>query len=341
MRIGYACKTIADSKALTESLNEKSTTVTWLNRQKKSVAEQRMLDIAKHNAQYILRVLNYITEISKIYPEMKMFRIGSGILPAYTHPDWKYFWKQPDVIKFLESNFFRIGEFARKNDIRLSMHPNQYVCLASDRDEVVERSIEEFEYHTDVIKYMGYGKKFQDFKCNIHLGGRRGPEGFLKSYNKLSPEARNCITLENDEMSWGLDDILPLGNQIPIVLDIHHHLVNTGGEYITPSDPRIKQVINSWRGVRPVIHYSVSREEAVTPYVNVKQIDKINIVEALEKGARKQKIRAHSDMYWHHASNCWAKEFFDDFDIMCEAKNKNLAVINLIKDLKNKNDKRY
>ena len=108
---------------------------------------------------------------------------------------------------------------------------------------------------------MGYGKTFQDFKCNVHISGRQGPAGIIHAVNKrLSPEARNCITIENDEMSWGIDASLELVDTCALVLDIHHHWVRTG-EYILPTDDRYLRMIDSWRGVRPVIHYSYSRDE--------------------------------------------------------------------------------
>ena len=149
---------------------------------------------------------------------------------------------------------------ARALDVRLSMHPGQFTVLASDNADIVDRSIEEFEYHTDVIRYMGYGQTFQDFKCNVHISGRQGPAGIRSALKRLSPEARNAITIENDENKWGIADSLELADDLALVLDIHHHWCREG-EYIKPTDDRFARVIDSWRGVRPAIHYSYSRTE--------------------------------------------------------------------------------
>ena len=107
---------------------------------------------------------------------------------------------------------------------------------------------------------MGFGKTFQDFKCNVHISGKQGPRGIMMALRRLSPEARNTLTIENDEMTWGLDASLELIKDCALVLDIHHHYIKTG-EYIEPTDDRFKGVLDSWRGVRPVIHYSYSRDE--------------------------------------------------------------------------------
>jgi hypothetical protein len=45
----------------------------------------------------------------------------------------------------------------------------------------------------------------------------------------------------------------------------------------------------------------------------------------LAQGYKKQKMRAHSNFYWNTEVNEWASSFWDQFDIMCESKAKNLA----------------
>ena len=330
-RIGFACKYLhpdqTQKKKLLEELQrpltEKCTTVAWLNRQTRDVAEQRLWDIMEHNAAAARRLVEYVGSLE---PELRMVRLGSNQLPMYTQPDWRYFWSKPDVVAYCEKHYAQVGAAARTLDVRLSMHPGQFCVLASDNIEIVQRSIEEFEYHADLIRWMGYGCRFQDFKCNVHISGRRGPDGIRNVLSKLSPEARNCITIENDEMSWGLDASLELEKDVALVLDIHHHWVRTG-EYIQPTDDRYRRVIDSWRDAnRPVIHYSVSREDLLVDHDS----DTLpNMDTLLESGYKKQKLRAHSDYMWNEAANDWALSFWDTADIMVESKAKNLASVKL------------
>jgi UV DNA damage repair endonuclease len=181
-----------------------------------------------------------------------------------------------------------------------------------------------------MARWMGYGKTFQDFKINVHISGKRGPEGIRLAYKRLSPEARNCITIENEENSWGLDDCLSLIDVVPIVLDLHHNWCREG-EYIDADSDSVKRVIDSWRGVRPVLHYSVSREDILVDHCSNTLPDR-NLL--IESGKNKQKLRAHSDFYWNNAVNDWALSFTDNFDIMCESKGKNLASFKLYDRLK-------
>ena len=259
--------------------------------------------------------------VGKQHEDLRMVRLSSDLLPVYTEPSWCGFWRIPSVRDACERGFREVGALARERGVRLSFHPGQFTVLASDNPDIVNRSIEEFEYHTDMARWMGYGQKFQDFKINVHISGRQGPEGIKRVMQRLSPEARNCITIENDEISWGIDSSLELVNTCALVLDIHHHWIHTG-EYIDANDDRVKRIIDSWRGVRPVIHYSVSREDCIVEHPRHIRPD---LPSLLENGYKKAKLRAHSNFYWNTAVNEWALSFRDNFDIMCESKGKNLA----------------
>ena len=332
-RIGFACKYMhpdqTQKKKLLEEvqrpLNTRSTTVQWLNRQTVDVAEERLWDIMVHNIASYKRLIEYV---GSLHPELRMVRLGSDVLPVYTEPTWSYYWRKSDVRDYAAREFAKVGETARALDVRLSMHPGQFTVLASDNPEIVERSIEEFEYHTDVIRWMGYGQTFQDFKCNVHISGRQGPAGIKHAVDtRLSQEARNTITIENDENKWGIDASLELANTCALVLDIHHHWCREG-EYIHPTDNRFSRIIDSWRGVRPVIHYSVSREDVLAGHPLDVQPD-MDILLAGEY--KKAKLRAHSDYMWNSAVNDWALSFLPYADIMVESKAKNLASIALHK----------
>jgi UV DNA damage endonuclease len=327
-RIGFCCKflkttDVGNDLLLCETdpnINGRSTTITWLNRQTVTAAEQRLWDIMQHN---IAAAGRLVETVGAMPANQRMVRVGSDLLPAYTEPNWSYFWQRSDVRDYCAQHFAEVGARARELDVRLSFHPGQFCCLASDSDDVVRRSIEEFEYHTDCARWMGYGTSWHDhgFKINIHLSGRAGAAGFRRSILKLSPEARNLITVENDEYQGSLADVIGLGDTVAVVMDIHHHLINSH-EYIQATDPRVQQVVDSWRGVRPVMHYSQSREDLLVGH-DPEQLP--DLVQLMAQGVKKQRLRAHSDFYWNQACNRWALSFADRFDICCESKAKNLA----------------
>jgi UV DNA damage endonuclease len=329
-RIGFACKWIdrpdqVDGIKPTDECkqyNTGTTTVAWLKRQSRTTAEEKLWDLMKSNIESTRKL---VERVGTLDDKLRMVRLSSDILPVYTQPDFAYFWRQSDVRAYLEKEFTRVGDIARRSNVRLSMHPGQFTVLASENPGIVERSIEEFEYHVDMARYMGYGKSFQDFKINVHISGKRGPAGIIDALQRLTPEARNCITIENDENCWGIDSSLELSQHCALVLDIHHHWIRTG-EYIQPTDDRCLRIIDSWRGVRPVVHYSVSREDVLVDHCADTMPDMTSLLAA---GYKKQKMRAHSDFYWNSAVSKWALTHSNWADIMCESKGKNIASFKL------------
>ncbi|WP_337036587.1 UV damage endonuclease UvsE [Pantoea agglomerans] len=307
MKLGFACKYLnSDGKQFFPL---------------RATTRKRFLSLShdeRHQLIYEITVTNlnnlYLTleHLATLPEPLRMMRIGSDLLPLYTVPE-----ATPLFTEFLPELyplFARCGELARAHHIRLSFHPGQYTVLASDNPDVVVRALEDVEYHTLCACLMGYGKTFQDFKINIHMNGKAGFDGFKRSFNQLSPEARLMLTVENDEISCSLDDVLQAAPLCPVVLDIHHHWVKES-EFIQPDDARVARVIDSWRGVRPVLHYSISQEG---------MIPQEGWPDQQQLGVSKSKLRAHSDYFFNPTLNAWALSF-QDFDIMCEVKMKNLA----------------
>lgn len=326
-RFGFCCKWLDDPSetagmkvnAKNRELNGRSTTMRWL-REHSDQAEQRQWDIMNHNAR---AALNMVERVGSLPAHRRMVRLGSEMLQGYTESSWKAWWQRPEIQDHCAKIFAPVGEAARRLDVRLSFHPGQFCVLASESDEIVERSIEEFEYHADMARWMGYGSEWHDrgFMINVHLSGKGGPDKFLRTLKRLTPEARNLITIENDEISNGLDLTLLVAQHVALVLDIHHHWVKTG-EYINPQDDRVQRVVESWRGVRPGMHFSTSREDLLVDHDPRNRPD-LDVLVA--RGFKKQQLRAHSDFCWNHAVNQWALTFADQFDIEVEAKGKNLA----------------
>ena len=324
-RVGFACKYVHPDqslppkrlKSIQQRLTERATTDKWMKAHMDE-AHNKLWELIQHNTQSAYNMVQYVGSLPA---GQRMVRLGSDQLPFYTHADWSYFYKRSDVRDFLERQYARVGDLARELDVRLSMHPGQFTVLASDRDDVVERSIDEMEYHADIARMMGYGAVFQDFKINVHLSGRRGAQGIRDIYGRLSPELRNMMTIENDEYTSGLRDILELEDLFALVFDTHHHWVHSN-EFIDPQRDDFQRVIASWRGVRPAMHYSVSRPEYLTEVADDTLPDR-NMLKAA--GYPSTKLRAHSDYYTHTASNDMIAEFWPYADIMAEAKMKNLA----------------
>lgn len=327
-RIGFACQyrhpqrnlSAGELKTIEAALNPRTTTLRWLESVAPEVAHAKLVEIIEHNLEAQLRLLAYVATLPDA---LKMLRLSSDLLPFYSHPKVCAFYRQPHIQSMLIKGFAAIGVAARAAGIRLSMHPGQYCVLGSDKPEVVENSLAEFEYHADMIRMMGYGRQFQDFKCNIHIAGRLGAEGIRSIWSRLSKEAQNCITFENDEKTYGVDDCIGLADLAPVVLDVHHCWIHED-DYMPAQSPRVARIIESWRGVRPTMHYSQPQERLQELGFTAEQkLEMDSLMQVLSK----RDLYGHSDMMWNRWTNEYVTGFLDRFDVMFESKHKNVATL--------------
>ena len=156
-RVGFACKIQTEHDKADKKLNTTTTTLTYLNKQTRDKAVEKIWTIIHHNCEVLKRQVEWVGSLPR---DQRQFRISSDLFPAYTHEDWMWFYFQPDVVDYFEKHLSKVGVIARGKDVRLSFHPGQFCVLASENDGIVDNSIVEFEYHTDVARYMGYGRQF-------------------------------------------------------------------------------------------------------------------------------------------------------------------------------------
>jgi UV DNA damage repair endonuclease len=310
-------------------MNPGTVTVTMLDRLGPARAVEKLLDVLRRNVQALHLQL---AEVARHPPRRRLLRLNSGLLPAYTHPVGRPLYREREVAELVEAGFAHAGRKAREAGIRIGLHPDQFCVLNSASPKTLENSVAEMEYHADMLRMMGLtgGWHPQGAHVNVHVGGRaEGTAGFRRGLALLSDEARGLVTVENDEVSFGLEEVLELADAVPVVVDIHHHWIKSGGEYLRPEDPRLDRVRASWRGVRPVAHVSVSREGLLEGWDPDALPDFARLVEG---GLRPKDLRAHSDRMWNRALNALVAEHLSWADFEVEAKAKNLAVDDLERD---------
>ena len=137
-RIAQCCQ--FNDKALVKRYNLGTTTKTYAL---KEGGKQRVQTKAISNCKKLLDI------ISTYFPtqpkNLRAFRISSELLPCYTL-DFTAPWYD-EIRDEIKEILAETGRAARKHSIRLSVHPAQYTVLASNKAEVVKKSIEDLEYH--------------------------------------------------------------------------------------------------------------------------------------------------------------------------------------------------
>lgn len=335
-RLGFCCTFIPDADPAHRTLKAAKDaaklmnlgTVTMAHLQRLGPAERRkkLEDVVRHNLAALERQIAWVAARP---PLERLLRMASSLLPGYTHPTAVPLYAEPSLRALIEAGLARIGERARAGGVRLSMHPGPFCIIASRNPNAQANGIAELEYHAEAMAMLGYGSGWhpQGAHVNIHVGGREpGIDGFRENLSLISETARNLLTVENDESLFGLDAVLRLGERIPVVLDLHHHWVESRGAYLEPDDPRIQAVIASWRGVRPVSHISVSRESLLPDHDPAALPDYAALSES---GHSWRDLAAHSDLMWNEAVNALVARHLAWSDFEIEAKGKNQASVPL------------
>jgi len=180
---------------------------------------QKLSEICFHNASNLYLALETVRRLG-----IRAFRIMSPLFPRMTHPAVGYLLEDLPEAKKIRKKMQETRIFARKNDIRLSFHPDQFVVLSSPHSQVVANSIRELEYHGMLADAVGADV------INIHAGGVYGDKVQTLQRLKdvlphLSAAVRKRLTLENDDVSYTPRDLLSFCERysIPFVYDVHHH----------------------------------------------------------------------------------------------------------------------
>jgi UV DNA damage endonuclease len=183
---------------------------------------QKLSEICLHNTSNLYLALETVKRLG-----IGAFRIMSPLFPRMTHPAVGYSLDDLPEGKNIRQKLTKTRLFARKHDIRLSFHPDQFVVLSSPHSHVVENSIRELEYQGMLADAVGADV------INIHAGGVYGDKFQTLQRLKdvlphLSMGVRKRLSLENDDVSYTPGDLLPFCERfsIPFVYDVHHHRCN-------------------------------------------------------------------------------------------------------------------
>ncbi|MEO3946483.1 UV DNA damage repair endonuclease UvsE [Gorillibacterium sp. CAU 1737] len=302
VRFGY----VAMSVNVANASPSKTMTATQFEKLADREAALRKLErLAMENLHNTLRLLRH----NRAY-DIHVFRFSSKLVPLATHPITEGW----DPFPRLSESFRELGEYALRNGMRTSFHPDHFTVLTTPREEVLRVSLLDLAHQVRMLEAMGLGA---ESKCNIHIGGTYGNketalERFRSRFVELPDSIRNRLTLENDDKTYTALETLRFAEEIgvPMVLDLHHHQVNPGdGEAAAELWPRIQATWNG-TGLPPKIHVSSPKNE--------------------------KDIRAHADFVEPAPLVSFLRSIASQtpaLDIMIEAKQKDSALFRLMKDL--------
>ena len=189
-----------------------------------------------------------------IQHNLRFFRISSDLIPFASHQVNQYDWPT-----HFQAEFQHLGQLIRQHELRISMHPDQFTLLNPLAPEILARSIAELDYHCQLLDLMALD---QSAKVQIHVGGVYGDKAaamarFCQNYRQLPDRINRRLVIENDEVSYSVQDCLALHQQlqIPILLDTLHHELLNQGESLATAFAAVRPTWSAADGV-PMVDYS-------------------------------------------------------------------------------------
>lgn len=264
----------------------------------KNASAERVLELARHNLQETVKAARWNAEHG-----IGFLRMTSDMIPFGSHPTVAAPWREE-----LKEDLAQAGEAIRAANQRVGTHPGQYSVLNSPRPEVVEATLLDLGYHADMLDLMGV-----DGTMVLHLGGAYGEREaargrFLDNARRLPANVRRRLVIENDDVTWNAREVLRMSRAtgFPVVYDVFH-------DRLLPSDDLsmlegLAQALATWpEGRTPKIHYSDAAPPGNRRGTHGDAIDPVAFRGFLE-----------------------ATRHLPDFDVMVEAKLKDLAVLPLV-----------
>lgn len=297
--------------ALALNLNKVTSSSTVTYRYYKGLTDEQRLNKLKQITSSNFRDLETILRYNHTH-DIHFYRLTSALIPLATHDevtDWPY-------RRLFQDDFRYIGKLIRQFQMRVDLHADQFNVINSANPQVVENTIRNLLYLAYVLDDMDYSEG----KIIIHVGSARGGKEaalkrFITHFDYFPKTIKEKIIIENDDKIYDIQDVLELCNRlkVPMVLDAHHHLCHNRGESMYDYIP---DIFATWRDdvFIPKVHYSSSKE----PPIDRRHSDYI-----------------HSDDFVEFLSQM-NRHITEDFDVMIEAKKKDLALFQLMDDIQAK-----
>lgn len=282
------------------------------------------------NSPHLRVSLEYLREIMAYLAkqDIHMYRMSSGLVPYGSHPDMPQFHNQ---VRECAAELRELGKQVREQRMRLSFHPSQFVILNSPDPTLTANSIRDLVIQAEVLDEMELGP---EAVLVIHVGGTYGnpEEGcrrWIETYRNLPEPAQRRLVLENDDIRYSAGDVLKIHEHtgVRLVFDNLHFSCNNP-QQLNMSET-LRRFIATWpEGQRAKIHYS-------SPNTSMREVERKN----RKTGKREKAILP--PVWTGHADFVNPFEFmafmqaaaYLAFDVMLEAKAKDVALMRLRRDL--------
>lgn len=251
--------------------------------------------------------------------DIHMYRLHSALAP-----------RRPEDLAECAGQLADLRAIIQADDVRLSFHPYSAVVLNALDETQFARSLAALRAHVGLLDALELGP---EAVVTLHVGGVYDDHAasrarFVQRYGILAEPLRRRLALEQDDHRFSFADVRWIHAQcgIPLVFDaLHHDVHNPEG---ISAQEALAYCLGAWPvGMTPKVHYASPRTEL------------------RELGPRLAQPGARVKLpTWTEHADCvnpfeflrfmaWAQPL-GNFDLMLEAKARDLALLKLRQDLR-------
>lgn len=193
------------------------------------------------------------------------YRISSDLFPLITYDQANVDLEDLPNHDEIQDSFDMLEETITSTNARISCHPSEFNVLASTNQNAVIKTITELNFYSSFMDRIGCPADYRS-PMNIHIHNKDGDHDsiisrFITNFNLLDTNCRNRLVIENDDKlnCWSVKQLLdyfhPKTN-IPLTFDYLHHHCHPDG---LTEEQAIRACHSTWKGHKPLFHYSESR----------------------------------------------------------------------------------
>lgn len=254
-RLGLVCITDSDAVRFRTMTRKR---FLQLSESGPAAQERALHELYTDNLRRLDRAISFCLEQG-----IRLYRLTSRLFPFADESPGQ------SVLAEFDDGLAALGRLAADHGLRLVLHPDQFVVLNSDADQVISNSIRILETHARVFDLLRQPRSaWATF--TIHGGKGNRAARLVEILEKLPDAVLSRLALENDERAYSAYEILEVCHEsgVPMVFDAHHHIVHEG--LVSYEHPSIAEVFAAARETWPdpawqIVHISNGRERFNDP----------------------------------------------------------------------------
>ncbi len=173
------------------------------------------------------------------------------------------------VLDAMRHQLAAFGRRAEALNIRIVLHPDQFVVLSSLTEKVVATSIHILTRQADVFDRLGLPRTTWS-AITLHGGKSGRADALVEVIAGLPAPVRSRLVLENDEYAYSAAEILEVCTRarVSMVFDVHHHLIREKLDDF--EHPSVRHFVKAARDTWPdpawqIVHLSNGRDRITDP----------------------------------------------------------------------------